>query len=335
MRPNRGGRYRVCMDWTADVSAGDWIAERIDDPWRGTIHDVVPRGFPAYARVLHPVTRERPVGREWPADDDPSAWEAFLAEAREVDVAPVTWGEVAEAFGTRMHPLAQWGRLVGSDPHANRYGSPRDADGWRYDEPREGQLEPEAWTALARALTRHSAGEDAFLAVWAGWGGLVGGMRYGPSRVVLEADADAQHAAFLAHAARDVFNDVFRKPTWQPGTLSDEISRGPRLHLPHREFVLFRGEISELEDLHWPGRMPWRDADRAGSGLPEAESPGVVWPADRAWVVVSEVDWDSTVVGGSRELIADVLAAPGLDAVALPPDADLSWDGDRENRPVQ
>ena len=41
------------MEWTAGVDAGNWIRERVDDPWRGTIHDVVPRGFAAYARVPH------------------------------------------------------------------------------------------------------------------------------------------------------------------------------------------------------------------------------------------------------------------------------------------
>jgi hypothetical protein len=38
----------------ADVSVGDWIGERLGGPF-GTVGSVVPRGFAAHARILHPV----------------------------------------------------------------------------------------------------------------------------------------------------------------------------------------------------------------------------------------------------------------------------------------
>ena len=325
------------MEWTADVDAGDWIAAGLDRPWRNTVHDVIPRGFPAYARVLHPVTRERPVDREWPADGDRAAWEALLSEAFEVDVEQVTWDQVAAAFGTVMHPLAQWTRLVRADPRESRFGQPRDVEGWRYDSPREGQLDAASWSLLARVLADHTASpHDGGVAVWEGWGGLVGAMGYGGSRLFVEKDADPLHAAFLAHAARDKFNDAFRQPTWQPGILSDTISRGPRLELPGRSFVLFRGGIAELTDPDWPTRMPWRDPARAASGFDaEAECPAIVWPTDRAWIVVSEIDFDSTLVAGSAELVTALIRTPGLDVVRLPADADLTMDGDEVNRPLQ
>ena len=69
------------MEWTADVSVGDWLKDRIDDPWQFTMHDVVPRGFPAYARVFHPVSRDRPVGAAWPREPYSAhrVWDAFQA----------------------------------------------------------------------------------------------------------------------------------------------------------------------------------------------------------------------------------------------------------------
>ncbi|MER5309326.1 hypothetical protein ABT034_16230 [Streptomyces sp. NPDC002773] len=44
------------------------------------------------------------------------------------------------------------------------------------------------------------------------------------------------------------------------------------------------------------------------------ELPDLWWPQDRAWCVGGDVDLVSTYVGGSEELIADLLAAPGLEA---------------------
>ena len=69
------------MEWTADVEAGDWIRDRLDDPWQGTIHDVVPRGFPFYTRIFHPATRSKPVGADGPPlpyEPHRRAWDAFV-----------------------------------------------------------------------------------------------------------------------------------------------------------------------------------------------------------------------------------------------------------------
>jgi hypothetical protein len=52
--------------------------------------------------------------------------------------------------------------------------------------------------------------------------------------------------------------------------------------------------------------------------------------ADQAWCIASEIDFDSTVVGGSRYLI-DAILASGLEALAVPEDGDLSENGDRIN----
>ena len=56
--------------------------------------------------------------------------------------------------------------------------------------------------------------------------------------------------------------------------------------------------------------------------------------ADRAWVLVSEIDYDSTVVAGPRDLVAALVADPGIEAFEIPPGADLTQDGDRINPTV-
>src|SRR6478735_6930414 len=159
------------MEWTADVSAGDWIRERLDDPARdrmgrirrgdrsATMHMVVPRGFAAYARIFHPASRDRPVGVAWPPlpyGKHVKEWEAFHAARPEFDSERVSWAGTASAFGTTMHGLAQWHRLAGPRLTEGEDG-PRDAAGWRYSEPLEGALEPDLVSAVANVLARYTS----------------------------------------------------------------------------------------------------------------------------------------------------------------------------------
>ncbi|WEK13156.1 MAG: hypothetical protein P0Y48_11905 [Candidatus Microbacterium phytovorans] len=332
------------MEWTADVTAGDWLRDRLDDSenWGRSMHGVVPRGFAAYARVFHPATRDRPVGAEWPPQpySDHRAWDAFQRAHPDLDVIDerVDWATVAAALGKTMHPLAQWGNLVGIDRWADRENDPRDAEGWRYHDPEEGGMPADVLSTLAGILAAHTTTpDDGYVALWEGVGGLVGHLGTSPSRTFFQiGDASPEldhHNAMLGRSVPDPFNNVFRTATWQDGILSREISEGPRLELPGRGHVLFRGGVSELGDPDWVLSVPWRDRVAEAHGFPpSAQTPSIVWPADRAWVSVTEVDYDSTIVGGAREPIAALVADPRLEAWEIPADADLTFDADEVNR---
>jgi len=305
------------MEWTADVSAGDWLRERIDDPWSGTMHDVVPRGFPAYARIFHP-------GHTTDADDV---------------TRTVTWAQTAAAFGTEFHAGAQWGRLVRTPSDANAWQQVAAPDGRVFDAPAEGALESDLVAVVAGILASHTSTPDAgYVALWEGDGALLGHLGDGPSRVFFqigdpEDPALSHHNEMLAHAVKDPFNNVFRKPTWQEGILSREISEGPRLELPGRGHVLFRGGVAELADPDWVLRVPWRDRPAEAHGFDSAaQSPSLIWPDDRAWVLVTEVDHDSTIVGGSSELIGALVTDERLEALPVSEGAELTWDSDEVNR---
>lgn len=52
-----------------------------------------------------------------------------------------------------------------------------------------------------------------------------------------------------------------------------------------------------------------------------SQSPSLFWPADDAWCVASEIDFDSTLVGGSSALVQAITDSAALEAFAIEPDA--------------
>ncbi|MFI0228413.1 hypothetical protein [Streptomyces sp. NPDC017086] len=81
--------------------------------------------------------------------------------------------------------------------------------------------------------------------------------------------------------------------------------RFPTFGTPGREEVLLAGRLADVVS---PVAMD-----------EFSELPDLWWPQDRAWIVGGDVDLVSTYVGGSAELIAGLLAAPGLEAHPVAP----------------
>lgn len=76
-----------------DVECGRWARSRTSEDSPGSVHVFVPRGFEAYARILHPLSRE--------TEKDPVPPELV-----------VRWADVARSFGTTMHTLADLDALA-------------------------------------------------------------------------------------------------------------------------------------------------------------------------------------------------------------------------------
>jgi hypothetical protein len=94
----------------------------------------------------------------------------------------------------------------------------------------------------------------------------------------------------------------------------------PRLALPGREYLVLRGPVAAAAAV---------DAIAAPNG--NRVGPNLWWPEDRAWVVASEIDLDSTYVAGSRELIDAILAEPALEALETTAGAPITFDSDTIN----
>lgn len=112
---------------------------------------------------------------------------------------------------------------------------------------------------------------------------------------------------------------------FEPGAGGIPAGPGGRLSVAKglREYWVFRGSLAEL------ARPPWFDGDDGRNTQP----PNLAWPADRSWCMATEIDFDSTVVGGTAELIAAVVHSRELEAMEVAPAGNLSSEGDQLNTP--
>ena len=322
------------MRWVDDVEVGDWIRDRLD-PGLRTMHGVVPRGFAAYARILHPAGVRSVAAGVVPTNDELRAMTEDEEEQALVGLRDdaATWADTAAAFGTVLHPLAQWNRIVRT-PEGEDWRRRRSPDGREFTAPFEGELPPAALARVATHLAAHTTTpDDGVAGLWEGWGGLTGGYgTTGRAFMTFTDDPAEAHAAMLAESIHDPFNNPYQKAPWQDGILSREISEGARLDLPQRSHVLFAVPPRVFADADWPLRVPWRDTVAEQHGFPpSAQHPSLIWPADHAWILVSEIDFDSTIVGGSEALVAALCADDRLEALPIPEGANLQWDADTVN----
>lgn len=65
--------------------------------------------------------------------------------------------------------------------------------------------------------------------------------------------------------------------------------------------------------------MDVKAGDGEVSGGLAPTSPSLIWPADRSWFLASEIDFDSTLVGGTKDLADAILASEELEAWPIDP----------------
>jgi hypothetical protein len=259
----------------------------------GTVSGVVPRGYEAYVRIFH----------------------AFSAQGPDGQPHELRWAEVAELTGRAFHPLAQAGGL-GVVP-----GEQARIEDQLVDPAEEGWLDGIRLASLVGLLAPATSTPEATVGIWIGWGDLH--------------PASTSVFVFPPLSAAELRKLNRRHRAERAAAIDQRLARAVRrqdspdlLHLPQREYALLRGRLRELTDPEW--------GFTAGIGwLGESRSPGpqLIWPHDHAWFIGSEIDFDSTIVGCSRDVADAVLASGELEALEVPPDGDLSWRGDLLNPP--
>ena len=229
------------------VSPADWLVEQLSPPTANVVTSIVPRGFEAYAKILHPV----PVGSG--------------------GSETIRWAEVSHWSQVPLHPAIQWHEVTLPEV------VPSLPPPWSNQGPREGSLSRDYTETLIEDLTSFTTG-PCFFAIWDG---------YGPAGVL---------------------------PQPEPrGTSYVERSRRcPRIRLPFRDYEVFEGALPGAVGLDASGRR--------------FQSPNVWWPEDHSWCVASEIDLPWTYVGGSRDLINELLHDSRLEALQVLPGDPVSVD---------
>jgi hypothetical protein len=230
----------------------------------------------------------------------PTGFDAYARVFHPVGERRLRWAEVCATTGRTAHPLMQWGRISGT-LHGTRYFGD-----WQGGEPYEGALDVGSLATLAGTI----GGDTAItIGVWNGYGQLHPGAT---SSFALSYVADDGTLPAPVAADREGYQATF----------AVEAATSPTLATPGREYLLFRAALSTLRDPHWREASGW--------AWRWSETLNLAWPDDRSWFVASEIDFDSTIVGGSRALIDRVLAS-GLETAEVGPASDLSWEGDLIN----
>lgn len=256
----------------AEPAVADWYAAALD-PGGSTPCSFVPRGFAAYARILH---------------------------APELDGVQVRWAEVGRERGTALHPRASWPEIAG------RGLDPNSQAGWPGDDPSEGSLSRPELEALVEVLGPF-AHAPVLAGVWVGYGQLPRSW----SELPVAEQPGREYYYFrrsldqIVTLARDLALVGFAQ-----GGQSRRVLTASRTGLFRRRRPATRPSPEELVEHV--------------SGLERVQSPQQWWADDRSWAVASEIDLDSTLVGGSEELVAAVLDHPGLEAFRADPDAPVS-----------
>src|ERR1700731_4984845 len=163
-----------------NVSDTDWVRDRLS-PWESRlITSIIPTGFDAYARILHPV--------QLPRDGD----------------ALVRWADVSKWSGVEMHPQIQWHEVA--LPEA----IPSTGRPWRGQGPRQGSLFSADAEALIEDLSAFtSTREECFFGLWIGY---FGGFSFGPTWLPSNVSSRYGAAQEVARIAPQGIRNVRRCP---------------------------------------------------------------------------------------------------------------------------
>ena len=167
----------------------------------------------------------------------------------------------------------------------------------------QGALGPETLKTLVRVLSKFTtAQEDCFFAMWEGYGWghpgvpltAVRGPR--PKRFfqefILRYGSNSRQTRFVPPPEH---TDLHTLPV---GILNSELFK-----LPYRNYLLAKGPLIEALKIGHV-RMGWF----------QLQSPNLLWPSDRNWILATEIDYDVTLIAGSDELIESILSTDSLTA---------------------
>lgn len=253
---------------------------------------------PRLGREFGAVTLQVPKGYD--------AYARIFHPASGPDGNPVRWAEVAEAAGTVAHREMQWHAILGlagpEELQVSYKAGTESGPNWAGQDPPIGEMDFDTLDALCGILIAQTADPAHCyfgLCTIQSWLGSFSAQELKP---LLKLPMGRDHIV-LAGPLSAVDQIVRTDSSTNPNSITFSAQYG-------------EGPSPEPGELDWK----WREA------------PNLIWPADRSWFVVSEVDFDSSLVGGSTELIKAIVESPELEAWQVEPTDSLAADADKVNQ---
>jgi len=220
-----------------------------------------------------------------------------------------SWAEVARRHGTELHPEAQWTALTGGRQGSPHHTGPEAPT----DEPNTGSLDPMQLERLSVLLAAHTTTpEQCHYALWEGTGKSPRSWDRAP-RFRLPGRTHWLFAPVDVAEIPECSVELEVSGYEERARATDGIRRLVVLGRPKRR----------------QGSHDWVVRRQREHGF--VQSPSWWWPEDRAWVVHSEVDYDSTLIGGTRALANALVSDPGLECLEVTPTTSLTAHADQLN----
>ena len=221
------------------------------------------------------------------------------------DVSPAAW------IGPRLHPFAQdIGSVIpqGFAAYARLF-HPVEIDGSRR----------ERWTAVAARNRRIVHSEMQFHMI-AAPRGQTPSVDYNRGNQPRMGTLHVEQRRILVDHLRSATTtpDLCWFAIWEGFGGIDDGGVRERVELPKRNYLLY----SSTTD---------RALESPMDPFPFDQSPNLWWPEDRAWFVATEIDFDSTFVGGDDRLIAALVTDMRLEALPIALSARADAAADRVN----
>jgi len=165
----------------------------------------------------------------------------------------------------------------------------------------QGELGPETLKTLLRVLSKiTTAQEDCFYAMWEGYGWGHPGVAY---TAVRGSRLQRFFREFILRYGSSPRRKRFVPPQEDPDlhTLPVGILNAELFKLPYRNYLLAKGPLIEALKIGHV-RMGWF----------QPQSPNLLWPNDRSWILTTEIDHDVTLIAGSEKLIEAILNTDSL-----------------------